>query len=153
MVGLLKTRDLHTLLYSSRAKVNLDDPDFVDILVRARETNHRRDITGILIHHRHTFFQVLEGSRQELRDLFERKLLNDPRHSHITLIHHEPLRERQFSDWSMAFEDLADNDIAEICGPAFTNGVGEPLRRVADDVPRALDIVHRIHQQILRTHH
>jgi hypothetical protein len=73
-----------------------------DILAVSRRKNPALDITGILLLPRRTALQVLEGPRLHLERLFER-IEADPRHDHVGLIEFEPIAQRHFAGWAMAF--------------------------------------------------
>ena len=57
-----------------------------ELLEECRTNNAKCDITGILLYHNQSFFQVLEGDRSVVEALFE-KVASDSRHTRVTRDH------------------------------------------------------------------
>ncbi len=93
---------LHRLIYASEAVRPLGPSAIDALLARARVANARRDITGALTFDSERFLQVLEGSGEQLSELYSR-LVRDERHHRLRLIEFRPLDERAFDRWSMAY--------------------------------------------------
>jgi hypothetical protein len=93
---------VYQLAYSSFGKSAVSPERLNDILVQSNRNNAADGITGLLMHGRRQFFQVLEGERHAVDALLER-LLKDPRHTSVTLLHEAEVGQRTFSDWSMGF--------------------------------------------------
>lgn len=93
---------LFTLLYASRATRAFDDADLLALLRRARAVNERRGVTGMLLHARGRFMQVLEGERATVLDLLG-AIRQDPRHEGLVVTQVEALGTRRFGDWTMGF--------------------------------------------------
>ncbi len=92
------------LLYASRA--DAVTPELIDaILARSRVTNPALGITGILCHGGDVFMQVLEGGREPVNDLYNR-IVRDPRHQGVTLLHYAEIAERRFAGWTMGQVNL-----------------------------------------------
>lgn len=81
----------------------------LDILNVARTNNASLDITGVLVRKRDIFFQILEGEESAVRSLIE-KIEKDSRHYEVDIIDERNVEERSFSDWSMGFASLEDNE-------------------------------------------
>ncbi|MCP4941475.1 MAG: BLUF domain-containing protein [Planctomycetaceae bacterium] len=60
---------LRRITYTSISSVALDQRALLDLLHSARGFNTIDKVTGILIHDRGRFFQVIEGSLRQLRIL------------------------------------------------------------------------------------
>ncbi len=103
------------LAYVSSAVKRFTKPQLEDLLQRSRENNQRLDITGLLLYRDGNFMQVLEGAEPVVRELYL-KVCQDPRHKDIFTLFEEPLREREFPNWSMAFHDLEVEDGSGIPG-------------------------------------
>ena len=58
------------LLYISEAAVDLSESELQQILETSRRNNARHNITGFLIYHAPTIFQILEGEEEEVQKLF-----------------------------------------------------------------------------------
>ena len=99
--------ELKSLTYTSWARPTLG-PEDVEAILRSAQINNPLDgITGIMIFNGTAFMQVLEGSETGVRDLFQR-LVNDQRHSNITIRREQMIAARSFPDWSMAYLRLED---------------------------------------------
>lgn len=69
-----------------------------------------QNITGMLLYDKATYMQVLEGSEDDVHDIYK-SILKDPRNSgNVTLIEEE-ISQRNFPNWSMGFKNL------ESCSP------------------------------------
>lgn len=90
------------LVYASTAQSGVDLNEFKRILLQAQTNNHRRDLTGMLAFNSKIFLQALEGSRDEINDLYAR-LMRDPRHKTVTLLGYKEIEERHWANWSMGF--------------------------------------------------
>jgi Sensors of blue-light using FAD len=90
------------LVYASTAQSGVDLNEFKRILLQAQANNHRRDLTGMLAFNSKIFLQALEGSRDEINDLYA-KLIRDPRHKTVTLLNYKEIEERHWANWSMGF--------------------------------------------------
>lgn len=90
------------LTYASTAQDGVDLNEFKSILLQAQTNNQRRDLTGMLAFNSKIFLQALEGSRDQVNDLYAR-LMRDPRHNTVTLLGYREIEERHWSKWSMGF--------------------------------------------------
>ena len=90
------------LVYASTAQSGVDLNEFKRILLQAQANNHRRDLTGMLAFNSKIFLQALEGSRDQINDLYAR-LMRDPRHTTVTLLNYKEIEERHWANWSMGF--------------------------------------------------
>ena len=101
------------LIYHSIAEEHITTSDILAILEEARNFNAVYNITGCLLYHQGEFVQLLEGEKQVVQGLFE-KIRNDRRHSNVQLLKEASIEHKIFSNWSMAFKDLADADVAQL---------------------------------------
>lgn len=145
----MSNRDLHSLMYTSVAASEVDVDVIKEILQTGRRNNEQQKITGLLLYHEGTFLQVLEGDRKAISNLFEKKLMRDPRHTSVNLIHDEALSNRQFRYWHLAFSNL-DDPMLQISQPyrEFLNGE-RALFNLTNNPPKALDLVRQIHRRVL----
>jgi hypothetical protein len=97
------------LIYASTAVDGVDMNEFKRILEIAQKNNTNNDLTGMLCFNSKIFLQALEGSREAINTLYG-KLNKDPRHYGLTLIKYEPIQERHWPDWSMAFAAASTNN-------------------------------------------
>ena len=94
------------LLYASRATGPLL-PELVDaILEQSRAHNVPQGITGMLCYSSDLFIQVLEGSRRNVSELYNR-IVSDARHTEVHLLSFEEIPERRFANWTMGQVNLA----------------------------------------------
>ena len=98
--------DLYRLVYTSRNLLDGGEDErsaaVAGILAVSKRNNARVGVTGALLFNAGSFAQVLEGPRAAVEATFER-IQRDPRHSDVSVIQCEPVAERGFSNWSMAF--------------------------------------------------
>ncbi len=101
------------LIYRSTAAPNITDRDINNILETARKFNSKNNITGCLLYYKNEFLQVLEGDEKTVLELYSH-IEKDKRHTDVLLINQEHSKVREFSNWTMAFKELTDLDIAHI---------------------------------------
>lgn len=106
---------VHCIYCSASSIPNLGSADLNSLLVKARATNARLGVTGILLFHKGSFFQVLEGGRDVVEDLYN-SISSDKRHTRITKIIQEPISQRDFEDWTMGYPQATQQDIENIPG-------------------------------------
>lgn len=102
--------DMIRLIFASTALKDWKVEELLELLKTCRTNNSARDITGALIYFHRTFFQILEGDEQAVSETFEKRK-KDTRHRDVTLIEKKPISERDFSYWSMGFENLDERDL------------------------------------------
>lgn len=96
---------LFRLAYLSRSLLAGDPRErehIADILMSSRRNNEAAKVTGALLATDECFAQVLEGEQEAVEDTYWR-ITRDPRHRDIALLLTEPIAERQFPEWSMAY--------------------------------------------------
>jgi Sensors of blue-light using FAD len=86
---------LHQALYLSRCAVCVDAAMVAEIAATSAIRNRARAVTGALIAYDGWFLQVLEGSCQTLKPLFE-TIAADPRHAEVVLKSVQPIKKRLF---------------------------------------------------------
>jgi hypothetical protein len=94
------------LLYASCAVASLTTENVDSILEESRSHNVPHGITGMLCFSNDLFIQVLEGSRKNVSDVYNR-IVKDKRHSDIQLLIFEEIAERRFGNWTMGQVNLA----------------------------------------------
>jgi hypothetical protein len=97
---------LYKLVYISRNEIVGDDAairaEIEQILATSRVNNLKSEITGALMFNAGCFAQVLEGPHDKIQDTFE-NIQCDSRHSHTRIMVFEPIQDRTFSKWAMAY--------------------------------------------------
>jgi len=94
--------DLDSLVYVSSAVKLLSSEEIEYLLTRARERNEEYGITGVLLYIGGNFMQYIEGPADNLEVIYK-IIREDKQHTGIILVTRETIKEREFSDWSMAY--------------------------------------------------
>lgn len=94
------------LLYASRASGDKQCDEIHAIMQQSHAHNPAQGITGILCHSDKLYMQVLEGGRNAINALYA-KILRDPRHTDVVLLHYEEITERRYAGWTMGQANLA----------------------------------------------
>lgn len=103
------------LIYVSTATQEMSKEDLIFLLEQSRNRNERQNVTGMLVYGGGCFLQVLEGEESDVDEIYT-AIENDKRNTDNILIEKEPIEERAFPDWSMAFKQLTRKDKATIKG-------------------------------------
>ncbi|MEF2549692.1 BLUF domain-containing protein, partial [Aurantimonas sp. E1-2-R+4] len=102
----------------------LSPADLEAILAKSRSYNPLHDISGMLLFasgrdgRRGSFMQLLEGDRGAIETL-RTTIFADPRHHTKIVIEEGEKPERDFADWSMAFQNATAESLAGY--PAFAD--------------------------------
>ena len=99
--------------YLSQATPNFSSIDLLYLLEQCQTNNRKLGLTGLLIFGNGTFLQVIEGEDHIVDALME-KISKDRRHTNFQILATFPIDERHYSDWSMGFEKLTEQTIAEV---------------------------------------
>lgn len=120
------------IIYFSSSPELFSTTQLLQLLEKARESNHRLGITGMLLYKDGNFIQLLEGDEKKVRALFH-VIAADPRHRNIVIVFEGEVDERIFADWSMGFRDLGDKALLNV--PGFNDLMNTPdgLSRYRDD--------------------
>ena len=76
---------MYRLIYISTASDALTSADVDAIVDASIRNNAPRNITGVLIYNGLNFLQVLEGTRLNVEEVFNR-IVQDPRHISVTTV-------------------------------------------------------------------
>jgi len=106
--------DLHHIIYVSKG-VDTTQQQIDDILTECKKFNATKDITGMLLYIEGKFFQVIEGKKKDIDDLYA-KIRIDPRHRKITTVSAHPIKFRTFKDWTMRFNAISEKEFYKISG-------------------------------------
>ena len=93
------------LIYTSQATESFSKDNLLDLLLQSRAYNSVDDITGVLMHKKGFFLQVLEGESEAIEDLLNRLLL-DTRHIKLKIVLDNFTENRMFSNWAMGCVDF-----------------------------------------------
>lgn len=94
--------NLIRLTYASRLKNPLSHATLENIMKVSRRNNKKLGVTGALCSSPRGFLQILEGHPDPVNELF-RRIVQDPRHSNVTLLEYTKVPCREFENWSMAY--------------------------------------------------
>ena len=101
----MNTIPIIQLVYASAAAAPFTRSQLHDLLARARKFNSSVGVTGLLLYHKLSFFQILEGPENEITPLYAR-IERDPRHNRVLLLSKKHTEGRNFGTWSMGFVDV-----------------------------------------------
>lgn len=101
---------LLSLVYVSKATAPMSQAGLLALRDQSSEQNLAAQITGLLLHRDGTFLQDLEGPEGRVRALFAR-IRRDARHRDVTLVWTQPLEQRRFPRWTMAFTDVTGKPV------------------------------------------
>jgi hypothetical protein len=94
--------DLVRLIYTSTITEQFEVEDIARILKVARVKNKALNVTGLLSFNRQFFLQCLEGTRQEVNQIYH-KIATDPRHKKPEIISYEVISYKEFDSWNMGY--------------------------------------------------
>lgn len=137
-----------SLTYLSLARGPLDQEQLRNLLEVSRTRNLAAGVTGMLLYADEQFIQTLEGERHQVEATMSR-IQKDPRHRDVDITLVEDLDERCFPDWSMGFQVLDADDVADLRG--FTDFMEPDGQRYqhAQRLGRA-GVFHRVFRDVIR---
>ncbi len=88
-------------------------PDLLFLLNQSRNWNQEHGLTGMLLYLEGKFLskvdgrfmQVLEGTENDVKEIFE-KIQQDPRHHSLIILKQSSTEDRNFGTWSMGFKSV-----------------------------------------------
>ena len=92
-------------IYASSATTEFTKDDLLRLLAICRENNGKLDVSGMLLFHGNSFFQILEGEESAVMSLYE-KISRDERHNRVLKIIQEPIEKKSFAEWTMGYADV-----------------------------------------------
>lgn len=99
--------NLITLVYVSSAAGHFNDAESLEVLRVSQRNNAQANVTGMLLSKDGNLMQVLEGEA-DVVDRLAAKIALDHRHSGMMTLLRKPIAERQFSRWSMSFQNISE---------------------------------------------
>lgn len=93
------------VVYRSIQNPVIGQTEILSLLKQAKDFNRAHDITGCLLSYNNEFVQYLEGSKWDVKTLFE-KIKLDWRHSEVNLLISGHINGREFETWTMAYENF-----------------------------------------------
>ena len=107
------TPHLARIGYASALRDVLPRGELDALLSVWRRRNAEHGVTGLLLHHAGSVFQVIEGFPEDVVHLYE-AIARDPGHHFIARLIHEAATERSFGDWSLGHGRVAAADLAAL---------------------------------------
>lgn len=95
----------YALSYVSTAAENLRLSEVEKLLHKTTEKNNRNSITGILLYSNGNFFQVLEGEKEVILELFQ-TIKEDQRHYDLIPIFQKEIIKSSFNNYDGDFVSL-----------------------------------------------
>ena len=106
---------LFHLGYVSTETSPFSQAQLLALLDDARRTNDERNVTGLLLYRKGSFYQVLEGEEAAVRATFK-SIEQDPRHTAVRVLFNGQTEAREFADWQMGFLNLDGVNIETLSG-------------------------------------
>jgi len=113
------------MIYCSQAAIDFSPDELVALLELARLKNTETGLTGMLLYCSQSFLQMLEGDPAALESTYGR-IMADSRHAKMRLLMNVDIDTRLFPDWTMGFEHLDEEELAEDLD-GFTPETEHPL--------------------------
>ncbi|MGA9590743.1 MAG: BLUF domain-containing protein, partial [Salegentibacter sp.] len=88
----------HAICYVSNADQSLTTSEINELLNFCEENNNLQDIKGILLYSEGNFFQVLEGEKEKVVDLYNR-IQEDSRHYGIITVIDRDIPQGSYDDY------------------------------------------------------
>lgn len=118
-------RAVKRIIYCSQAAYDFAPEELVTLLEKARAKNARLGLSGMLLYCSQSFLQVLEGDEDALEETYT-SIFADDRHTHLRLLMDAEVAAPMFPDWTMGFEHVDDEELAEDLA-GFTPATVYPL--------------------------
>lgn len=92
----------YAISYVSTAHMDLNEQGVNDIFKKSNEYNEAQEITGILLYNERSFFQLIEGEKKVIENLYE-KITEDSRHQEIIQFLKKPIHRPSFDGYLTDF--------------------------------------------------
>jgi hypothetical protein len=103
------------LSYVSSAHKEMSASELLELLQQCLKNNPPLGVTGMLLYGNGTFLQAIEGD-DEVVDRLVEKISKDPRHTRLRFGSRKQLERRQYSEWSMGFKRVSEQELRQIEG-------------------------------------
>ena len=102
MFHLIPLKMLQTICYLSNSRKDLTNQELQSLFFSTKMNNIRLKISGILIHDNGNFFQIIEGKKKHVIDLYQ-KIENDSRHFNLIKIFDKPIQSSSFKSFRSSY--------------------------------------------------
>jgi hypothetical protein len=116
---------MRRIIYCSQATHDFSPEELVELLELSRVRNEAVGLSGMLLYSSQSFLQLLEGDADALAATYTR-IHADGRHMNLRLLMDAEVATPLFPDWSMGFEHIDDEELADEL-PGFTPETVYPL--------------------------
>jgi len=116
---------MNRVIHCSQATHDVSPDELVHLLEVSRRNNEKVGLSGMLLYSSQSFLQVLEGDAVALQETYAR-IGADDRHVNLRLLMDAEVAAPLFPDWTMGFEHVDDEDLAEEVD-GFTPATDYPL--------------------------
>ncbi|CAM4264377.1 BLUF domain-containing protein [Gillisia hiemivivida] len=100
----------YAIVYVSTASKDLEKKEIERILNSSKTWNNENDVTGLLLFSEGNFFQIIEGEKKKISELFE-DIKKDKRHHDIIQIFGKDIHKEAYDGYASDFVlDSADYD-------------------------------------------
>lgn len=128
---------IHTI-YTSTAIKEMNDSALGNLLASAVKNNEKMGLTGMLLHRKGRFMQVLEGEA-EFVDQVMAAIKKDPRHTSVFILERHVIPIRHFSKWGMGFHQVDDEDIKQ--HPNYVDFFSDEFNLQANNIQSGLALM------------
>ncbi|MET0384064.1 MAG: BLUF domain-containing protein [Burkholderiaceae bacterium] len=104
---------MHAIAYVSSAAWILKNRDLEFIVSESRGLNTLSGVTGVLLYCDGNFMQYLEGTKEAVCETYAR-IRKSSQHYQISELMNQPIEEREFGDWTLAFSRTGPADFLAI---------------------------------------
>ena len=110
------------IIYFSAATYLYKSEELVDMLESWRKNNAEVDVTGVMIYYEGSIIQILEGEAENVHKLYN-KISKDDRHKSVFKVIDVPIEKRNFTGWSMGFQQASAQDWENLTGYLNLNNI------------------------------
>lgn len=99
----------HAIVYVSTVTQEMESNEIKDILNNSKEWNNKNGITGLLLFSGGNFFQIIEGEKDMISELFQ-EIKSDKRHHNIIQIFGKEIHKEAYDGYDSDYVS-EDSDI------------------------------------------
>jgi len=128
----------YAISYVSTASRNLEEEKIENILRISEENNNKNNITGLLLFSEGNFFQIIEGRKEEIAELYN-KIEKDSRHHNIIKIFEKRIYKEAFDGYKSDFisENTRYNSSRLNNYEKYIEVLDEPLQKAVSNILKA----------------
>ena len=88
----------YAICYVSTANTNWADSEINQLLQQSKQNYNRNNIQGLLLYSEGNFFQIIEGDKDRILNLYE-SIENDTRHSNLIKVFEQDIEQELFDGY------------------------------------------------------